>query len=191
MIQSTARRPVEWHLLYAVPGRFSSTLCLSTLLFLGSCDLLPRPGDTRGDQQQAAWVSAGRLVVDTDPRLTVVRMRIDSSGTAGRHDVLLARFDFDETYSLTIGLDFGDVRRLAAGRPYPLGGAAGGIPAYATVACLCRPLRPDSVRGTYQLERRGIAQVTGRLDATLYFTAWDGSGQHATYRLRQRIEGVK
>jgi len=168
-----------------------------TLLLISGCDVLPRPGDTRGDQQQAAWVSAGRLVVDTDPRLTVVRVQIDSAAVPGRHDVLLARFDFDpaaeagDEYSLTIGLDFGDVRRIERGHLYVLGGRGAEVPAFATVACLCRPLRPDSVRGTYELIKRGMAQVTGRLDATLYFTAWDGSGKHATYRLRQRIEGVK
>jgi hypothetical protein len=47
------------------------------------------------------------------------------------------------------------------------------------------------VRGTYEMTKRGIAQITGRLDATLYFTAWDGSGARATYQLRQRIESVK
>ncbi len=160
-------------------------------MLTAGCDLLPRPGDTRGEQQQAAWVSAGRLVVDTDPRLTVVRLQIDSARVPGGHDVLLARFEFDDAHALTIGLDFGDVRHLERGRPYALGGRDAPIPAFATVACLCRPLRPDSVRGTYEMEKRGIAQITGRLDATLFFTAWDGSGQHASYRLRQRIEGVK
>jgi hypothetical protein len=164
---------------------------LTLSLLTSACDILPRAGDTRGEQQQATWMSAGRLVVDTDPRLTVVRVQIDSAGIAGRHDVLLARFDFDDSYALTIGLDFGDVRHLDQGRPYALGGRDAPIPAFATVACLCRPLRPDSVRGTYEMDKRGIAQITGRLDATLFFTAWDGSGQHASYRLRQRIEGVK
>jgi len=47
------------------------------------------------------------------------------------------------------------------------------------------------VRGTYELSRHGIAQITGRIDARLYFTAWNDSTQHAVYRLRQRIEGLK
>jgi len=176
--------------LHAVPLR-RFLACAAIALLVVGCDVLARPGDTRGEQQQAAWVSAGRLVVDTDPRLTVVRLQIDSAGITGRHDVLLARFEFDDAHALTIGLDFGDVRHLEQGHPYALGGRDAAIPAFATVACLCRPLRPDSVRGTYEMEKRGIAQITGRLDATLFFTAWDGSGQHASYRLRQRIEGVK
>jgi len=47
------------------------------------------------------------------------------------------------------------------------------------------------VRGTYELERVGIAQITGHIDVTLFFTAWDDSRVHTTYRLKQRIEGVK
>src|SRR5690349_4873938 len=158
---------------------FARRICLTLSILTAGCDLMPRPGDTRGDQQQATWSSVGRLVVDTDPHLTVVRVGIDSTGVAGRHDVVLARFDFDDSYSLTIGLDFGDVRHLERGHPYRLGGRDAEVPAFATVACLCRPLRPDSVRGTYEMTKRGIAQITGRLDATLYFTAWDGSGARA------------
>lgn len=168
------------------------TLCLST----SSCDLLARPGDTKGDQQQARWVNSGRLVVDTDPRLTIVRIGIDSAVT-GRHDVLLTRFDFDApsadaaSYELVLGIDFGDTRRLRTGNTFTLGGPGADFRAFGTVTCLCRPLRPDSVRGTYELTRLGMAQITGRVDATFYFTAWDDSRYHATYRLRQRVEGVK
>ena len=67
----------------------------------------------------------------------------------------------------------------------------GSVPAYATVTCLCRPLRPDSVRGSYEMQTRGIRQLAGRIDATFYFTAWDDSSVHATYRLRQRIHGIR
>lgn len=171
------------------------TVCFLTPFVLTSCELLPRPGDTQGEQHQALWTSAGRLVVDTDPRLTIERIRIDSS-VPGRHDVLLTRFDFgnpadESSYELTLGLDFGDTRTLTTGTPYAVGGAKARIPAVATVACLCHPLRPDSVRGTYELERLGIAQITGHVDVTLFFTAWDDPSLHATYRLKQRIEGVK
>jgi len=166
-----------------------------TLMSLATaCELLPRPGDTQGDQRQALWTSHGRLVVDTDPKLTIVRIRVDSSG-AGRHDVLLTRFEFGDpsaaAYDLMLGLDFGDTRRLTTGRAYAVGGPTAQIPAAGTVACLCRPLRPDSVRGKYELERLGIAQITGHIDVTLYFTAWDDPRVHTTYRLKQRIEGVK
>jgi hypothetical protein len=183
---------------HASPRRFSSTLCLLTV-FLGGCDVLPRPGDTTGVQNQARWV-IGRLVVDTDPRLTIVRLDIDTAPGSAGHDVLLARFDFDPSgdpggaYSISLGLDFGRLRDLSANTRYQLGpppAGEGRIPAYATVTCLCRPLRPDSVRGTYELSRHGIAQITGRMDARLYFTAWNDSTQHAVYRLRQRIEGLK
>lgn len=157
------------------------------------CEILPRPGDTQGVQQAGQWDQHGRVVVQTDPRFTIVRLSVDTN-VAERHDVLLARFDFDPTegtgdeYALAIALDIGDARRLSANRPYPLGDS---IPAYATVACLCRPLRPDSVRGTYVVETRGARQLAGRIDATLYFTAWDDSAIHAVYRLRQRIHGVR
>lgn len=131
--------------------------------------------------------------MDTDPRYTVVYLRVDTA-VAERHDVLLARYDFDpseaagDEYALIVGLDLGDARALSANRPYPLGDA---IKAYATVSCLCRPLRPDSVRGSYTMQTRGSRQLAGRIDATLYFSAWDDSTHHATYRLRQRLHGVR
>lgn len=173
---------------------FARRLCLTPLLLLAACELLPRPGDTQGEQHQALWTSAGKLVVDTDPRFTIVRIRVDS--VPGRNDVLLAKFGFGNAddgsaYDLSLGLDFGDTRKLSLGKPYSVGGARAEIPAFGTIACLCHPLRPDSVRGTYELERLGIAQITGHIDVTLFFTAWDNPKIHATYRLKQRIEGVK
>jgi hypothetical protein len=181
-----------------------STPCFSTLFFLTlclstSCDFLPQPGDTEGDQRAAQWVHSGRLVVDTDPRLTIVRLGIDTlRDTARGHDVVLARFEFDpdhsgagDEYAIAIGLDLGKVRRLRYGEPVALGGPTAPIPAFATITCLCRPLRPDSVRGTYTLSHRGMAQLTARVDARLYFTAWDDTSRHTTYRLRQRFEGLR
>lgn len=172
---------------------------LECVLIIGSgvsgtaCDILPQPGDTQGVQHAGEWDQHGRITVDTDPRYTLIRLRVDTS-RAERHDVVLARFDFDpseavgDEYSLTVALDLGDVRRLSANHPYSLGDS---IPAYATVTCLCRPLRPDSVRGTYVIQTRGSRQLAGRIDATLYFRAWDDSSQHVRYRLRQRIHGVR
>ncbi|HEY6091732.1 MAG TPA: hypothetical protein VIV83_07055 [Gemmatimonadales bacterium] len=160
---------------------------------VGACDLLPRPGDTQGEQHLGEWDQHGRIVVDTDPRYTLVRLHTDTS-VAERHDVLLARFDFDpsdgigDEYSLTIALDLGDARRLSADHPYSLGDS---IPAYGTVTCLCRPMRPDSVRGTYTVETRGMRQIAGRIEATLYFTAWNDPTRHEKYALRQRIHGVR
>jgi len=157
-----------------------------------ACDIFPKPGDTDGLQQSARWEQHGRIVVDTDPTYTLVRLRVDTT-VAERHDVILARFDFDpsealgDEYSLTVALDLGDVRRLSANHSYSLGQA---IPAYATVTCLCRPLRPDSVRGTYVMQTRGSRQIAGRIDATFYFTEWNAP-RHARYRLRQRIHGVR
>jgi hypothetical protein len=162
-------------------------------LGIGGCDILPHPGDTQGEQHSGRWEQHGRIVVDTDPTYTLVRLRIDTT-TAARHDVVLARFDFDpsegvgDEYSLTVALDLGDARRLAAYHPYPLGDS---IPAFATVTCLCRPLRPDSVRGSYVMQTRGGRQLAGRIDATFYFTAWNDPVRHATYRLRQRLHGVR
>jgi hypothetical protein len=164
------------------------------VLVAPACDLLPRPGDTHGDQHSARWDWHGRLTVETDRQYTLVRLKVDTIGVTERHDILSARFDFDpsegtgDEYALNIALEIGDARRLSANHPYRLGSE---IPAYATVTCLCRPLRPDSVRGTYTMSTRGIRQLAGRIDATLYFTAWDDSSVHATYQLKQRIHGVR
>ena len=187
---------VKRHPIYAALTSCFSTLCFLTPCFLTifSCELLPRPGDTQGEQNGAYWTSSGRLAIDTDPRLTIMRLGVDS--VSGRHDVLLAKFEFGNpadasAYELTLGLDFRDTRKLTTGKAYSVGGAGAEIPGAGTVACLCRPLRPDSVRGIYELERLGIAQITGHIDVTLFFTAWDDPKIHAAYRLRQRIEGVK
>jgi len=159
-----------------------------------ACDILPRAGDTQGQQMTGRWDWRGRLRVETDDRYTVVRLKVDTNGVTERHDILSARFEFDpsdaigDEYALHIGLELGDARRLSAGHSYSLGTE---IPAYATVTCLCRPLRPDSVRGTYTMSTRGLRQISGRIAATLYFTAWDDRTVHATYRLQQHLFGVR
>jgi hypothetical protein len=137
-------------------------------------------------------------VVETDPTLTLVRLRVEPlDSSRGGHDVLATRFEFNPTtslgdeYALGVAFDLGDVRDLRRATPHALGPPPARIPAYATVACLCRPLRPDSVRGTFTISSRGIAQIIGRLDATLFFTAWDDTTRHVTYRLRQRIDGMR
>src|SRR2546426_9750443 len=135
------RRPSR-HLFYASPGRFSSTLLLSTF-FLGACDATSRPGDTLGLQTSARWEWHARLVVERDPTLTLVRLRIDT--TQGGGDVGLASYDFNpsaaegDEYELTLGLDFGRARDLRPDAPDTLGPPpAARIPAYATVTCFCR-----------------------------------------------------
>ena len=159
-----------------------------------ACDILPRSGDTRGEQMAGRWDWHGRLSVETDDRYTLVRLKVDTTGVTERHDILGARFEFDpsegagDEYALSIALEIGDARRLEASHPYRLGTD---IPAYATVTCFCRPLRPDSVRGSYTMSTRGLRQLAGRIDATLYFTTWGDPRVHATYRLRQRIHGVR
>jgi len=178
----------------------TSTISFSGILLLtfSGCGFLPEKGDTEGDQQQAQWLTSARLVVDTDPTLTLVRLKSEPlDSTHGGHHLLLARYDFNpdptilgDEYSLHIALDLGDIRTVERGRAYPLG-PPGRIPAYATVSCLCSPLRPDSVRGTFTIVQRGLAQIIGRVDATLFFTEWSDSTKHATYRLRQRIDGLR
>lgn len=168
---------------------------LALLVVLSGCDVLPRPGDTTGLQSDARWVRRARLVTVRDSDVTLVRLRIDT-GVAGGQDVLLTRFDFNpapgngDEYAITLGipLDPGAVRSSTT---IKLGPRPPGVPAVGTVACLCRPLRPDSVVGALSIAHRGLAQITGRIDATLYFTAWDDSTKHRTYRLRQVIYGVK
>jgi hypothetical protein len=168
-----------------------STLCLG-------CELFPQKGDTEGEQQQAQWLTHGRVVVETDPALTIVRLRVEPLDSArGGHDVLAARFEFNPTpsmgdeYALGVALDLGDVRQLRRATPHALGPPPARIPAYATVVCLCRPLKPDSVRGSFTISSRGIGQIIARLDATLFFTAWDDTSRHVTYRLRQRLDGMR
>jgi len=175
---------------------FSRRLCLTTLALLClACDGVSRPDDTLGLQSAARWEWHGRLVVEGDSALTLVRMGIDT--THGGGDVGLARYDFNpavgegDEYSLTLGLDLTNVRDLRQNVPYALGPPPARLPAYATVTCLCRPLKPDSVRGTFTLATRGLRQITGRVDATLYFTEWNDAARHVTYSLHQRIDLVK
>ncbi len=171
-------------------------LCVTVLLtFLGACDTTSRPGDTLGLQSLGRWEWHGRLTVQPDPDLTLVRLAIDT--TRGGGDVGLARFDFNpspangDEYAIMLGLDFGRVRDLRQDVPYPLGPPPARIPAYATVTCFCRPLKPDSVRGTFRVATRGLRHITGRVEATLYFTEWNDSARHVTYSLQQRIDLVK
>src|SRR5712691_9701316 len=162
-----------------------------TLVVAAACDPTQRAGDTQGEQRMARWEWSGGLVADTDPVLTLVRLRVDTTGVVGRHDVILARYDFDPTdadgdeYALTVGLDLGRARELRMNTPIPIGPPPAPVLAVGTVTCLCRPLRPDSVRGTFLIAQRGLRQITARIDATLYFTAWDDSSDHVAYELHQ------
>ena len=176
----------------AVARRFCSTLLP---LFCLACDGVSRPDDTLGLQNAAHWEWHGRVLVEPDSALTLVRMALDTMHGGG--DVALARYDFNpavgegDEYSLTLALDLGNARELRQGVPYALGPPPARIPAYGTVTCLCRPLRPDSVHGTFTLATRGLRQITGRVDATLYFTEWNDAARHATYPLHQRIDLLK
>ena len=182
--------PVPRAVLTAIAG------LLAPLLGSG-CELLPREGDTEGVQLAARWEWSGRVVVDTDPVLTIVRLKLDTTGSRERHDVILSRFDFDpaygdgDEYSLTVALDLGRAWDLPIGDPLPLGSAPGAVRAFATVTCLCQPLRPDSVSGTFTIEQRGLRQLAARIDARLHFTAWGDSSHHVVYPLRQKFFGVK
>lgn len=159
------------------------------------CDFLPRPGDTAGLQSDARWVHHARLVAVRDTDVTVIRLRLDTA-VAGGTDVLLVRYDFNPTqgygdeYAITLGVAL-DSAAVRSRSQFALGPKPPAQLALGTVACLCRPLKPDSVVGTLTIAQRGLVQLTGRIDATLYFTAWDDSTKHATYRLRQVIYGVK
>jgi hypothetical protein len=171
-------------------------LCLTPLpLLCLACDPISRLDDTLGLQSVARWEWHGRLAVDNDSSLTLVRLRIDT--TRGGGDVAIARYDFNpavgegDEYSLTLALDLAHLRDLRQNVPYDLGPPPASLPAYATVTCLCRPLKPDSVRGTFTLATRGLRQITGRVDATLYFTEWNDPARHVTYPLHQRIDLLK
>ena len=170
-------------------------LCVTTLLLCLACDSTSRLDDTLGVQSSARWEWRGRITVTQDPRLTLTRLAIDTGHGGG--DVGLARYDFNpaegegDEYSLTLALDLGRARDLRQNVPYTLGPADARIPAYATVTCFCQPLKPDSVRGTFRLATRGLRQITGRVDATLYFAEWNAPTRHTTYPLHQRIDLVK
>lgn len=168
---------------------------LALLVVTSGCDVLPRPGDTAGLQSDARWVHHARLVTVRDSDVTLVRLRLDT-GVAGGGDVLLTRFDFNpapdygDEYAITLGIPL-DSSAVRSNATFTLGPRPPAVAAIGTVACLCRPLKPDSVTGTLTIAHRGLAQITGRIDATLYFTAWDDATKHPTYRLRQVIYGVK
>ena len=193
------------HILSAYPSYASSvrfhpttlppTVSLLTVFSLLACDQASHAGDTTGLQSYGRWEWHGRVVAEPDSSLTLMRIRIDTARGGG--DVALVRYDFDpspgagDEYALTLGLDFGNVRALRPGVPYELGSPPARIPAFATVTCFCRPLRPDSVRGTFTLVTRGMRQLTGHVDAALYFTTWNDSSRHVMYPLHQRLDAVK
>src|SRR5438309_10695232 len=95
--------------------RWTSHLVLP--LAITACDLLPHPGDTTGVQHAAKWYPHGRIVVDTDPRYTIVRLRADTAVPDG-HDVLVARFALDaaprvgDEYPIALARDFAIARDL-------------------------------------------------------------------------------
>ena len=96
-----------------------------------------------------------------------------------------------DEYALTLGLELGRVRDLRPGVRYSVGSTRAVIPAHATVACMCRPLREDSIRGSFQLATRGLRQLTGRIDATVYLTEWNDAARHVAYSLNQRLDAIK
>lgn len=176
-----------------VPRARLGVSCL--VVWLAACDATTRPDDTLGIQSSARWEWHGRIVAERDAKLTIARLSVDT--TRGGGDVALARYDFNpgvgvgDEYSITLALDLGHAHDLRPNVPYALGPPPARIPAYATVTCFCRPLTPDSVRGTFLLATRGLRHIAGRVDATLYFTQWNDPARRATYSLRQRIDLVK
>lgn len=183
--------PLRW----TRPALGRAALVCVTSFLSGACYGASRPGDTLGVQTLGRWEWHARIRVEPDPQVTITRLSIDT--TAGGDDVVLARYEFSspagegDEYALTLGLELGRVHDLAPGTPYALGPPPARLRGYATVTCLCSPLKPDSVRGTFLLVTRGMRQLTGRVDATLYFSQWNAPSRHATYQLRQRIDAVK
>ncbi len=171
-----------------------SRVCFATLM-VAACDATSRLDDTLGVQSAARWEWHGRIVVTQDSTLTVTRLSIDTAHGGG--DVGLARYDFNpavgegDEYSITLALDLGRAHDLRQNVPYALGSDGTAMRAWATVSCFCPPLKPDSVRGTFRMATRGLRQIAGRVDATLYFTEWNDAARHVTYPLHQRIDLVK
>ncbi|HUK22251.1 MAG TPA: hypothetical protein VLV45_11945 [Gemmatimonadales bacterium] len=156
-----------------------------------------------GVQTLGRWEWYGRITFEPDSQLTIMRLGIDtaprpSGAQADAHeDVVLIRYDFDpspalgDEYALTLGLSLRRARDLKPGVAYSLGGDGAPIPAHATVTCLCAPLREDSVRGALTLATRGMRQLTGRVDAVVYFTEWNDGSRHRTYFVHQRFDAIK
>jgi len=169
--------------------------CAAVAAALLACDGSSRRGDTTGVQTFARWEWHARLVMTEDSAFTLERLQIDTTATGS--DVALLRYEFHPTgglsgaYALTLGLEFGPVRALRPGVAYPLGSRGARIPAAATVACLCPPLRSDSVRGTLRLVTRGMRQLTGRIDAAVYLSEWNAPTRHVTYAVHQRFDAIK
>jgi hypothetical protein len=124
-------------------------------------------------------------------------MRIDTGGPGPSGDVVLVRYDFNPTtgvgdeYTIALGFELGRVRDLRTGAAYMIGRPPGRIPTYATITCLCQPLKLDSARGTLSLATRGLRQLTGRVDATLFFGEWNDPSRHSAYFLHQRFDAIK
>jgi len=156
-----------------------------------------RERDTRGVQTLGRWEWHARILAEPDTQLTLVHLRVDTTPRPDAGDVVLARYEFNPTdalgdeYALTIGLSLGRVRDLSVGASAPLGPPPGRIPVNATVACLCRPLKLDSVHGGFRLVTRGMRQLVGRLDATFYFSEWNAPTRHTRYAVRQRLDAIK
>ena len=94
-----------------------------------------------------------------------------------------------DEYSLTLALDLGDARTCPPIIPIR---SATRSPPYGTVTCLCRPLRPDSVRGTYAMQTRRPAPDR-RTASPRRCTSRRGMIPTRTRRtgLQQRIRGVR
>jgi hypothetical protein len=174
----------------------SGALLLAVTLVCG-CDTASRGHDTSGIQTLGRWEWHGRLVVQPDSHLTLERMRIDTGGPGPNGDVVLVRYDFNpaagvgDEYTIALGLELGRARDLRTGATYAIGPTPGRIPVQATITCLCEPLKLDSARGTVALATRGLRQLSGRLDATLYFVEWNDPVRHVTYFLHQRFDAIK
>jgi hypothetical protein len=169
--------------------------CAGVVVACVACTGASRHGDTTAVQTLGRWEWHGRLVMTEDSSLTLERLDVDTSARGG--DVVLVRYEFgpaaglSANYALTLGLGLGTVRALEPGVRYPFGPGAGGIPAYATLACLCPPMRSDSVRGTFLLVTRGLRQLTGRIDAVVYLSEWNAATHHTTYAIHQRFDAIK
>lgn len=190
------RAPIP-HSLIVRQKQGSAAFLLWALGGLGGCGAGPPSHETYGLQTLGRWEWHGRLIVRPDSTLTLVRMKIDTGGYDPTEDVALVRYDFNPTagigdeYTLTVGFELGRVRDLETGRKYAVGPRPGRIPAYATITCLCEPLKLDSARGTLVIATRGLRHLAGRLDLTLYFAEWNNPLRHLTYDLHQRFDAIK
>lgn len=152
------------------------------------------PGDTEGEQRRAEWWTEARIAVEDDAELTVRRVGV----APGTHDVVVAAFDFNasnavlgDEFSVSFAIDLGRPGALETDAVHPIGGPGGLEAALGSRIGLGPVLRADSLRGEFMISSRGMMHMYGRIQARLYYSAWDDSSDVVVETMRQRVDFVR